>query len=169
MTARPVRRATAMRKRIVERRDNTAAPAGALPIESIAQVEVTSEHPEFPIEAALSEGGRHGWRAGAPGEQRVAVIFDQPERVRKMTLKFIETDRPRTHEFVLTWSSDADGAAHVIVRQQWTFSPGGSTTESETYEMDLHGVRKVELTIKPDLRDNAAIATLTEWRIFGGA
>ena len=158
-----------MRKRTVERRENTAAAGNRLQIESIAEVEVTSEHPDFPIDAALSEAGRQGWRAGSAGEQRVALIFDRPERVRKMTLKFVETERPRTQEFVLTWSSAVDGPAHVIVRQQWTFSPSGSTTESETYEMDLHEVRMIELTIKPDLSDVTAVATLAEWRVFGDA
>lgn len=140
-----------------------------LPIHVIAQVEVTSEDPERPIEAALSELGTSGWRAADPGEQRVTILFDAPELVRKMTLQFVETDRPRTHEFVLTWSSKIEGPAHIIVRQQWTFSPSGSTTESETYVVDLSDVRMLELMIKPDLSDPTAIASLREWRIYSDA
>ena len=162
-----------MRKRIVERPESThveSMTSTHLVIEAIAQVEVTSEDPERPIDAALyGLETLSGWRAAAPGEQRVAILFDEPELVRKMTLKFVETDRPRTHEFVLTWSSQIDGPAHIIVRQQWTFSPTGSTTESETYCMDLSNVRMLELMIKPDLSDPSAIASLREWRIYSGA
>jgi hypothetical protein len=160
-----------MRKRIVERPDTRVEGTnpGHLPIEAIAQVEVTSEDAEHPIDAALYRQGTSGWRAAAPGEQRVAILFDEPELVRKMTLKFVETARPRTHEFVLTWSSQIDGPANIIVRQQWTFSPSGSTTESETYFVDLKNVRMLELMIKPDLSDSTAIASLREWHIYSEA
>ena len=140
---------------------------GSLPIEQIASVEVTSEDPGHPIEAALSGWGSSGWRAGSAGEQRVTLLFDKPERVRKMTLKFVEDERPRTQEFVLTWSPQAGGAENMIVRQQWNFSPSGSTTESEVYDVNLNDVRVLELMIKPDLSDPTAVASLVEWRIFG--
>jgi hypothetical protein len=161
-----------MRKRIVQRPEKInvqSSNGGHLPIDAIAQVQVTSEDPEHPIEAALSLVGTSGWRAAVPGEQRVAILFDEPEFVQKMTLNFVETDRQRTHEFVLTWSSDIDGPAHIIVRQQWTFSPSGSTNESETYIVDLRNVRMLELMIKPDLSDPSAIASLREWRIYSDA
>lgn len=138
-----------------------------LPLETIAQVEVTSEDPERPIEAALYGLETSGWRAGTPGEQRVAILFDEPELIRKLTLNFVETDRARTQEFVLTWSSQIEGPAHIIVRQQWTFSPSGSTAELETYIVDLNNVRMLELMIKPDLSDPSAIASLRQWRVYG--
>ena len=159
-----------MRKRIVQDRvtDGPAALAEAhLPIESIAQVEVTSEDPGAPIEAVFSHSAGSGWRAGSPGQQRVTILFDEPERVRRITLKFVESDRPRTQEFVLTWSPRVGSPAHIIVRQQWTFSPSGSTTEFETYDVNLDQVVVLELMIVPDLNDHLSVATLAEWRIFG--
>ena len=39
-----------------------------------------------------------------------------------------------------------------IVRQQWNFSPQGSTSEIEDYGVGLPGVSALELTITPDLR-----------------
>jgi hypothetical protein len=108
-----------------------------------------------------------GWRAGTPGEQRVRIIFDQPERIRKMTLQFIEAACQRTQEFVLTWSVDEATPAQIIVRQQWTFSPRGCTKESETYHVELDNVRVLELMIKPDLSDTKAVASLTQWLIYG--
>jgi Protein of unknown function (DUF3309) len=82
--------------------------------------------------------------------------------VRKVTFEFVERERSRTEEFVLTWASQTGSAPHFIVRQQWTFTPSGSTTESETYE--LEGVQELALRIKPDLSDPTAIATLAAWR-----
>ena len=50
-----------------------------------------------------------------------------------MTPEFVERERSRTQEFVLTWASQTNSALHFMVRQQWTFYPSGSTTESESY------------------------------------
>ena len=52
-----------------------------------------------------------------------------------------------------------------IVRQQWTFSPQGSTNEVEDYQVDLENVSILELTIKPDLTPENAFATLTRCRV----
>ena len=38
-----------------------------------------------------------------------------------------------------------------IVRQQWHFSPGGSTFETEDYQVDLPGLSVLELSLDPDL------------------
>lgn len=155
-----------VRKRLIDALQLPPADrADFLPIESIAQVEVSSEAVDAPIEAAFSPGAS-GWRAAEPGEQRIRIVFDQPEQVRKLTLKFIERERPRTQEFVLTWSADAGSPAHIIVRQQWTFSPAGSTAESEIYDVEIDHVRILELMIKPDISDSTATATLAEWRVF---
>jgi outer membrane receptor protein involved in Fe transport len=41
------------------------------------------------------------------------------------------------------------GPEKKIVRQQWNFSPAGSTTEIEDYAVDLDGVSVLELAIQP--------------------
>jgi outer membrane receptor protein involved in Fe transport len=41
------------------------------------------------------------------------------------------------------------GPEKEIVRQQWNFSPAGSTTEIEDYAVDLDGVSVLELAIQP--------------------
>jgi hypothetical protein len=51
------------------------------------------------------------------------------------------------------------------VRQQWNFSPGGSTTEIEDYRVEVDRVAILELLINPDVSKGEAVATLTEWRI----
>lgn len=47
-----------------------------------------------------------------------------------------------------------------IARQQWNFSPTGSTTEIEDYAIDLNAVSVLEPAIHPDLGHHEAVATL---------
>jgi hypothetical protein len=51
------------------------------------------------------------------------------------------------------------------MRQQWNFSPAGSTTEIEDYAIELNAVSVLELTIRPDLGGREAVATLAAWRL----
>jgi hypothetical protein len=51
------------------------------------------------------------------------------------------------------------------IRQQWNFSPNGSTTETEDYVVDLQAVSILELTIDPDRGAGEAVATLADWRL----
>ncbi len=134
-----------------------------LDLEEIATVEVTSEDPSFPIELALA-GEFPGWRAAEPGEQVIRIVLDNPRAVRLIRLEFSETDRERTQEFALRWSQ-SDGRLREIVRQQWNFSPQGSTSEIEEYQVQLEKVAVLELMLRPNLTPDSAVATLAAWRI----
>ena len=157
-----------MRKRIVgphHARQGGQSDKGWLDLEQIATVEVTSEDPSFPIEYALGSNDGPGWRASQGGEQQIRIIFDKPVSVHRIELRFHEADYERTQEFILRWSSAADGSATEIVRQQWNFSPTGSTTEIEHYVVDLDAVSVLELAIRPDLQRPEAVASLAAWRL----
>jgi len=52
-----------------------------------------------------------------------------------------------------------------IVRQQWNFSPTGSTTEIEDYFVDLDSVSVLELALRPDLGGRDVVATLASFRL----
>jgi hypothetical protein len=52
-----------------------------------------------------------------------------------------------------------------IVRQQWSFSPQGSTSEIEDYRVNLDSVLVLELALKPDLTPTNACATLVSRRM----
>jgi hypothetical protein len=132
-------------------------------LEQIAQVAVTSEDPTHPIECVF-RGESPGWRAGGKGEQTIRLIFDTPQRLTRVWLRFVETEIERTQEFLLRWWPEKDGPAREIVRQQFNFSPQGATTEAEDYHVDVDGVRILELTINPEIGRGTAIATLAEWR-----
>ena len=157
-----------MRKRIVRSHLGQAGSEsdhGWLDLGEIATVEVTSEHPDFPIEFAFGSKDGPGWRASEEGEQNIRIIFDEPVSLQRIQLRFDEGDFERTQEFTVRWSSAAGGPAKEIVRQQWNFSPAGSTTEIEDYVLDLKDVSVVELAIQPDLRGREAVATLASWRL----
>lgn len=119
-----------------------------LPLEKIASVEISSEDPNFPIEHALSETGSGGWRASSPGPQRIRLIFDQPQTIRRIQLQFVEKNAERSQEFWMLALMGDD--LRDVVRQQWNFSPQGTTEELEDYTVELTGVNALELRIDPD-------------------
>ena len=135
-----------------------------LDLEAICVAEVTSEDPNFPIESALTVKGRHGWRAAETGEQVIRLVFDRPTPLHRIRLEFSESEVERTQEFTLRWAPTGE-AFREIVRQQWNFSPLGSTTEVEDYRVALDSVSIIELTLKPDLRPDRGLASLTAWRL----
>jgi hypothetical protein len=137
-----------------------------LDLEAVAKVEVTSEDPSFPLESALVSGKGPGWRAAQRGKQIIRIVFDKPTRLRRIRLEFSETEIARTQEFTLRWSPEPGGPFREIVRQQWSFSPRGSTSEIEDYQVNLDSVSVLELSLKPDLTPANACATLTSWRMI---
>jgi hypothetical protein len=136
-----------------------------LDLQAMAQVELTSEDPESPIEGALLPDGRSGWRAGEPGTQSIRLLFHQPQKLRRILLRFDEPAGERTQEFALRWSPDGGRSSRELVRQQYTFSPKGSTSEVEDLNVDLPSVTALELTINPDQGRGQAYASLSEWRL----
>jgi len=138
---------------------------GWLDLEKLAAIEVTSEDPDFPIESALTIcEGSAGWRAAERGSQIIRLVFDKPRAIHQIRLEFSDADNSRTQEFTLGWCP-AGGPMRELVRQQWTFSPRGSTREIEDYHVDLNEVAMLELALKPDLTAENAFATLTAWRV----
>ena len=155
-----------MRKRLIEEenRQNTA-PADWLRLEELAEVEISSEDARHPIESALLAEAGSGWRAAVPGQQTIRLLFAQPQQLRRIRVRFVETAVQRTQEYLLRWSGDAGQSFREIVRQQWNFSPEGSVTQTEEHRVDLSGVTVLELIITPDIGNEHALASLAELRI----
>jgi hypothetical protein len=136
---------------------------GWIDLEAEAEVEVTSEDPAHPIEAALLPGEGPGWRAAEPGPQTIRILFDRPRDLRLIHVVFTEESTSRTQEFVLRWSAGHDRATREIVRQQYNFSPVSS--EVEDYSVTLHGAKLVELEVNPSVDGRGDVhAQLTELR-----
>jgi hypothetical protein len=156
-----------MRKRLITSipQDAPHLDEGWLDLERAAVVEVTSEEKEYPVEAALIAGELRGWRATDSGTQTVRLIFDQPQRLKRIALVFEETEIERTQEFVLRWSSDGGHSFREIVRQRWNFSPPNAIREVEEYKVELSNVAVLELVIVPDISRGSARASLKSLRV----
>ena len=136
-----------------------------LNLDALAQVEVTSEEAAYPIESGLLPGTESGWRAAQAGPQIVRLVFDPPQSIKRLHLEFHEHELERTQQFVLRWSSNGGQSYREIVRQQYNFSPPGTTSEREDYPVDLDGVTNLELSIVPDISGGPARASLAQLRL----
>lgn len=155
-----------MRKRIITpAQQETATPQDNwLHLDGLAEVEITSEDAAHPIEGALLPGGA-GWRAAGPGKQTIRLLFSDPQPIRRILLEFTEPDRARTQEYLLRWSPDGGKSFHEIMRQQWNFSPDGSTCETEDHHVELPAVTVLELAIVPEIGGGDAVASLAQLRL----
>ena len=156
-----------MRKRIISHGPGEVAAAepGWMDLEHLAEVEITSEDVDHPIESALIPGKGLGWRAAQPGEQTIRLLFNEPLRLKRIHLMFQEDEQDRTQEFVLRWSPDGGQSYREILRQQYNFSPPEAAREVEDYDVDLDGVTALELRIVPDISGGSTRASLTQLRV----
>jgi len=156
-----------MRKRLITPiPQDRSRDEGWLDLDGVAVVEVTSEDKDYPVESALlSVGETRGWRAADPGTQTIRLLFDQPQRLRRISLAFEENEIKRTQEFVLRWSPDSGRSFREIVRQQWNFSPPDTVREVEEYQVELSEVTVLELVIVPDNSGGTARASLKSLRL----
>jgi hypothetical protein len=155
-----------MRKRMIAAGEGIApSDADWLPLEELAEVEMTSEDAAHPIEAALVARGGSGWRAATPGKQTIRLIFTRPQSLKRIWLRFVEPDAERTQEYVVRWSADRGQSFRDAVRQQWNFSPRGATVETEDHRVDLPAVTILELSITPDTSGGTALASLDQLRL----
>jgi hypothetical protein len=156
-----------MRKRIMQEETDASTVDNEhwLDLDTLVQVELTSEDTAYPIESAIIADAGSGWRAQEPGKQVIRLLFDTPHRISRIRLVFREEARERTQEFVLRWSSDGGASWREIVRQQYNFSPPGMTRELEEYAVDIDGMTMLELSIVPDISGGEARASLEQLRL----
>jgi hypothetical protein len=157
-----------MRKRLItpKLQDFSSPDENWLDLDSAAVVEVTSEEKGYPVESALISQETQGWRAADFGTQTIRLVFDVPQRIRRIWLVFEEIEAERAQEFVLRWFSDGGHSFREVVRQQWNFSPPDTTREIEDYRVELSDVTVLELVIVPDKnRGVAARASLKSLRL----
>jgi hypothetical protein len=146
--------------------DTANADEHWLNLESVAEIEITSEDPEHPIDSAIgAEDHGDGWHAFNPGEQIIRICFHQPQKLTRIRLDFKEPAERRTQQFTLSWEGDNPEDIREIVRQQFNFSPPNSTREFEDYKVSLDRVRVLTLRVVPDLSREDAYATLSRLRL----
>src|SRR5437899_5172289 len=151
-----------MRKRLITPTQGTVRSRGKgwLDVERAGMVEITSDDKDYPVESAFAAGEAQGWRAAEPGPQTIRLIFDQPQRLKRISVVFEEKEVGRTQEFVLRWSADGGNSFREIVRQQWNFSPPETIREVEEYQVELASVTILELIIVPNVSGGSARASL---------
>src|SRR5262249_37311596 len=135
-----------------------------LDIAAVATVLVTSEAPEHPVDYAFDRhrgpGGTR-WVAGEPGEQTLNLAFDALQVVRRVTVEVEAPEVARTQELLLTISGDGGRTYRELLRQEYTFSPPGTTFKREDWAVSAEGVTHLQLWIKPDKGGKPCRATLT--------
>src|SRR6516165_1589030 len=104
----------------------------AIDIAAVATVLVTSEEPDHPIDHAFDDRrgpGGSRWIAGEPGEQTVILAFDSPQAIHRVALEVEEPEEVRTQELQLEISTDGGRTYREVLRQEYNFSPTGTTYE----------------------------------------
>ena len=136
-----------------------------LDLEKLADVEVSSEAPDAPIEGALLPGDGRDWRAARPGEAHITLRFAAPQTIEQTRIVFREREHERSQEWALS-ASFSDGTERELLRQGWNFSPGGSAEQDQTYTLNVRGVLALTITIDPDRGRNRYPASLAMWRLI---
>ena len=139
------------------------ATTGEIDIAEVAAVLVTSEAPDHPIDLAFDlDRGRRGarWIAGEPGERTVTLAFAAPQTINQILLEVEEPEFARTQELHLSLSCDGGRTYRELLRQEYNFSPAGTSFERKKWKVSAQGVTHLRL-VKPDKGDKPCRATLT--------
>ncbi len=155
-----------LRKQIIPPSSPPPSPGqpDAKDIAAVATVLVTSEAPDHPVEHLFDgRDGRGGtrWTASSEGEQTLVLAFDAPQSVREVSLETEEPHASRTQVLTLSLSQDGGRTYREVLRQEFTFSPPGTTFERERWSVRADGVTHLRVVIRPDKGDGPGRATLT--------
>ena len=154
-----------LRKQVIPKRsDESASFEGEIPIADVATVQVTSEQADHPIDNVFDRSrgpGGSRWVADGPGEQTVILLFDSPQTIRKIGLEVEELAVSRTQELSVSVSTDGGRIYRELVRQEFNFSPPGTSFEREVWSASARAVTHLRVDIKPDKGGRVGRATLT--------
>lgn len=162
-TGSAARETAAIRKRIVDS-GQPSTPRQELDVSSCATVLVTSESVDHPIDHAFDTRrgpGGSRWVAREPGEQTLTLAFDAPQDIRRVVLEIEEPEVQRTQELELAVSSDGGRSYREILRQEYNFSPPGTSFEREEWTVAADAVTHLRLGIRPDKGGKPCRATVT--------
>jgi hypothetical protein len=154
-----------MRKQIVPSSSATKpVVSGGLDVDALATVLVSSELPGYPVENAFDDQrgpGGSRWVSETGGEQTFCLAFDVPQAIREVELEIEETEESRTQELQLAVSVDGGKTYRELLRQEFNFTPGGSTFEREKWTVKVEAATHLRLQIKPDKGGRPCRASIT--------
>jgi hypothetical protein len=153
-----------LRKQILTTSPASPRRATEKDIAAIATVLVTSENPHHPIDNAFDDQrgpGGSRWIAAQSGPQTLILAFDVPQRIRAVHVEIEEPDVTRTQEMDVAVSVDGGQTYRELVRQEYNFSPPGTTLEREQWFVNEERTTHFRLRITPDKGGKDCRATLT--------
>jgi len=154
-----------LRKQILTtHRTMSGRGAAEMDIAAVATVLVSSEDPRHPVDCAFDGqrgAGASRWIAAQSGEQTLILAFDTPQIVRKILVEVEEPEISRTQELAVSISQDGGQTYRDVVRQEYNFSPPGTTLEHEEWSIKADAISHLQLRIKPDKGGKVGRATLT--------
>jgi hypothetical protein len=146
----------------------TSDKTGRIYIPELATVLVTSEAAEHPVDC-LFDGhdgpGGTRWVAAEDGEQVLILAFDTPQIIQEVGLETEELQASRTQVLTLSLSQDRGRTYREILRQEFNFSPPGTTFERERWIVSATMVSHLRVTIRPDKGGKPGRASLTSLTI----
>jgi len=146
--------------------DSAALPE--LDLAAQATIHYSSEDPDHPIEHAIDGSSGRGasrWVSARPDvTEQIVVEFDEPRNISRIEFQVEETQLERTQEVRAEYSSDGGGTYRQVFVQEYTFSPNGSTYQSESIRVQLHGVTHLRLIVVPN-KSGSGKASLTLLRL----
>jgi hypothetical protein len=153
-----------LRKQPLRERAGAPSGLGEIDVVAAATVLITSEDPAHPVENVFD--GRRGpgancWVAAEDGEQTLVLAFDAPASLNRVILEVEETGVARQQELLLSVSCDGGRTYREVLRQEYNFSPPGTTFEREEWSVRADGVTHLRLSIKPDKGGKPCRARIT--------
>lgn len=146
----------------------TGDEAGRMHIPELATVLVTSEAAEHPVDC-LFDGhdgpGGTRWVAAEDGEQEMILAFDTPQTIQEVGLEAEEFQASRTQVLTLALSQNGGRTYREVLRQEFNFSPPGTTFERERWVVPATMVSHLRVTIRPDKGSQPGRASLTSLTI----
>jgi hypothetical protein len=89
------------------------------------------------------------------------LAFDTPQTIRTVTLEVEELEVSRTQELDLSVSDDGGKTYRELLRQEYNFSPPGTTFQREEWTICGEHISHLRLRIKPDKGNHSGRAKLT--------
>ena len=89
------------------------------------------------------------------------LAFDSPQAIRRVALEVEEPEEDRTQELQLAISTDGGRTYRELLRQEYNFSPPGTTFEREDWAVETDAVTHLRFVIKPDKGSKPCRATIT--------
>lgn len=133
-----------------------AYPEREIPVLAVATITVTSEADGHPITCVFDEErgpGASQWIAAEPGDQKLVIAFHQPQTIRQITMEIEEREVNRTQEVQLALSDDGGKTYRELLRQEFNFSPEGTTWECEDWAVEEVNVTHLTHTLRAWTRE----------------